>query len=74
MSDFYKKILFKVIKPVLEHDHKRLRVKAKELKQADGESWAIGEMVQRVVNMMEFAELIFSDIPIEEWGEEGGDD
>ena len=69
MSTFYKTTLFKIIEPILEHDHKRLREIAKELKQAEGESWAIGEMVHRVVNIMDFAELIFSDTPIEEWGD-----
>ncbi len=34
-------------------DTKALRQKAKELKQTDGEGWAIGELVERACGMKE---------------------
>ena len=36
---------------VLQHDRERWQTKIKQLKQGDGEDWAIGETIQRILDI-----------------------
>jgi len=39
--------LLEILNPINTHDRKRLREIVTELKQTDGEHWAVGEMLER---------------------------
>lgn len=54
------KALFQVIEPLLRHQRVILREKAQQLKQTDGEGWAVGEMLERAC------------ILLDAWGQHGG--
>ena len=42
-----------VVAPLLTHERRILREKATQLKQTDGEGWAIGEMVERACILLD---------------------
>lgn len=44
------KALISCVELVNQHDRTYLELKIKELKQTDGESWAIGETIQRILH------------------------
>ena len=46
-----------IIDPLRDHDRKFLRKKVTMLKQSDGEGWAIGESLQRIINLLSMCEL-----------------
>ena len=66
-DDFHKRVLFKIIDPVINLDPNLLEKKIVELRQGDRELQAIGEIVQKIVNLQRFTDLVFSDMPIEDW-------
>jgi len=45
-------ILLNILEPIRQHDQKRLCEIATELKQTDGEHWAVGEMLERAVQFL----------------------
>lgn len=45
----YKTILNTVVEPIVYHDEQHLQQWITRLKQSDGESWAIGEMLERAL-------------------------
>ena len=49
--------LWQVVEPVRSHDRPTLRRKAEELKQSDGEGWAIGEMLERACMLLDAMEM-----------------
>jgi hypothetical protein len=63
----YKTILNTIVEPILEHDEQRLHEVVTRLKQADGESWAVGEMLERALRYVPLAVAL-----AEERGEGGG--
>ena len=44
--------MIELLEALKYQDIKTLREKAKQLKQTDGEGWAIGEMVERACNLI----------------------
>jgi len=44
--------LLDILEPIRQHDQKRLCEIATELKQTDGEHWAVGEMLERAVQFL----------------------
>lgn len=51
-----------IIEPIVQHDRPLLRKKAAQLKQSDGEGWAIGEMLERALNYLLALEMDQSDV------------
>ena len=41
-----------VLEPLELQDAEQLRIKVEQLKQRDGESWAIGEVIERALTLM----------------------
>ena len=56
--NIYKAMLDKIIEPILSHDKEQLDKIVIRLKQADGESWAVGEMLNRVLACIEATEWL----------------
>lgn len=46
-----------IIAPLLRHERRMLRVKANNLKQMDGEFWAIGEVITRACILLDALEM-----------------
>ena len=44
-----------LMEPIMQQDTSSLRAKAADLKQHDGESWAIGEVIERCCQLKEKA-------------------
>jgi len=42
-----------IIEPIKDHDRPLLRKIAEDLKQKDGESWAVGEMLERACILLD---------------------
>lgn len=49
-----------IVDPLRDHDRALLREKAILLKQVDGESWACGEAIWRIINLLSMCELFDS--------------
>ncbi len=49
-----------IVDPLRDHDRALLREKATLLKQIDGESWACGEAICRIINLLSMCELFTS--------------
>jgi hypothetical protein len=49
-TGFYEQALLEVVDPLWTQDTTMIRKKIEQLKQGDGESWACGEIVERVLN------------------------
>ena len=46
------KELYYILSAIEGHNIKMLGMKARELKETDGEGWAIGELIDRVINLI----------------------
>ena len=46
-----------VFDPIKDHQRTTLREKAEQLKQSDGEDWAIGEMLERACILLDALEI-----------------
>lgn len=46
-----------IVDPLRDHDRELLRKKAVMLKQSDGEGWACGEALIRIINLLSMCEL-----------------
>ena len=57
MNDEICKGYKEVLDPILHHERARLREKATQLKQSDGEGWAIGEMLERGCILLDALEM-----------------
>ena len=59
--DEVKKSLYGVLQMIRHHNRPRLRKIAQELKQADGERWAVGEMLERACIVLDAIEMLKSN-------------
>ena len=68
--NFYKKVLFKLIDPVIGFEESELRDAAKRLRQQPLDTaridFAVALMVDKVANIKGFTEWIFSEIDLED--------
>jgi hypothetical protein len=46
-----------IVEVIRNHDRPTLRQKAEQLKQTDGEGWAIGEMLERACIFLDVVEM-----------------
>lgn len=46
-----------ILDPIRQHDRPMLRQKARQLKQSDGEGWAVGELLERACIHLDACQL-----------------
>lgn len=55
----YKILLNTIVEPITHHDEDQLRGWVVQLKQSDGEGWAVGEMLERALGYIMLAEWLW---------------
>ncbi len=62
MMNTYKTILHTIIEPIVGHDEEQLATIVTRLKQTDGESWAVGEMLERALKYIETTAALIDEV------------